>query len=212
MRTPHFQGYPLTEIHGDSIFVTLRWRTPSRLRARDSLWKVSVIMSIILGLYGIIWGDLLHYDPLILAALFVSWLVAVRVALNAMTWRTRVIEFTRESIRFPYKLEASKSLQRALPHAFRIQPMMMLPQGQMGQQGQQLWPMMQSNFYLLLEHVEQTCVLAEVAGVKSADLLAKRLVAVSEFMKQRYDGQQRIVEQDGGETPRGTFPKRRVAL
>lgn len=209
MRTPNFQGYPLTEIHGDSIFVTLRWRTPSRLRARDGLWKVAVIVSIIFGLYGIIWGGLLRYDPLVLAALCVSWLVAVRVALNAMTWRSRVIEFTPECIRFPYKLE-TKSLQRALPHGFRIQPMMMLPQGQMGQQGQQLWPMMQSNFYLLLEHVEQTAVLAEVAGVKPADLLVKRLVSVSEFMKQRYDGQQRIDERQGEEVHRGTFHNRRV--
>jgi hypothetical protein len=211
MRSPNFQGYPLTEIHGDSIFVTLRWRTPSRLRARDGVWKVSVIVSIILGVYGLIWGGLLRYDPLVLAALFLSWLVAVRVALNALTWRKRVVEFTPEWIRFPYKLEASKSLQRGLPHGFRIQPMMMLPQGQMGQQGQQLWPMMQSNFYLLLDHVEQSCLLAEVAGVKSAELLLKRLVSVSEIMKQRFDDQQRIDAQHGEEAPRGTFHTRRVA-
>jgi hypothetical protein len=209
MRTPNFQGYPLTEIHGDSIFVTLRWRTPSRLRARDGLWKVSVIVSILFGLYGIIWGGLLRYDPLVLAALFLSWLVAMRVALNALTWRTRVVEFTPEHIRFPYKME-TKQIQRALPHAFRIQPMMMVPQGQTAQQGQ-VWPMMQSQFYLTLEAVEQSCILAEIEGVKAADLLLKRLMSVSELMKQRYDGQQRIDAQNGEQAPRGTFQKRRVA-
>lgn len=203
MRTPIFQGYPLTEIRGDSIFVTLRWRTPTRLRYRDSLWKVALIASIGLGLYGIIWSDLLRYDLLVLAALFFSWLVAVRVALNALTWRKREIEFTPDCIRFPYKLE-TKQIQRALPHGFRIQPMMMVPQGQTAQQGQ-VWPMMQSQFYLTLEAVEQSCILAEIEGVKAADLLLKRLVSVSEYMKQRYDGQQRIDERQGEEAPRGTF-------
>lgn len=210
MRNPNFQGYPLTEIHGDSIFVTMRWQTPTRLRARDGLWKALVIVSLILALFGYVWGGLSRYDPLILAALCVAWLVAVRVALNAMTWRTRVIEFTPEHIRFPYKLE-TKQIQRALPHAFRIQPMMMVPQGQTDQQGQ-VWPMMQSQFYLTLEAVEQCCILGEIEGVKAADLLLKRLVAVSELMKQRYDGQQRIDGRQGEEAPRGTFHTRRVAL
>lgn len=208
MNTHIWQGFPPTTQRGNEIEITLRWRSPRRIRLRPVLFKVGVIASIGFMVFGLFFGELSHLDPLLLAAMFATWLAVLLAGLTAWTWRKRILVYSPEWISFQYRLD-HKRLQRSLPHGYRLQGFHVPQIGQPPQQAPHV-PFVHQNFFLFLDHPEQTVLLAEVSGAHMAEMLLKRLVNVSEYMKQRYAHRQGG-EHQGEESPRGTF-HRRVAI
>lgn len=207
MKTHNWQGFPPTTQRGDEIAITLRWRSPRRIRLRPVLFKVGVIASIGFMAYRLFWGGLSHLDPLLLAAMFATWLAVLWAGLTAWIWRKRILIYSPQWISFPYRLD-HKRLQRSLSHGYRLQGFHLPQLGQPPQQGPHV-QFVHQNFFLFLDHPEQTVLLAEIHGAQMAEMLLKRLVNVSEHFKQRY-AHQEMGEHHGEEAPRGTFHMRRA--
>lgn len=209
MREIRWQGFPATVQRGDHIAIYLRWRSPRLLQYRGSLFRFLFILSLGFLLYGFLSGGLSLLDPILIGAAFLTYLAALWAGLTACTWRSRVIVFSPHWISCRVRLDNLR-LQRALSHGFRLQPFHLPLQGQHPQQSMHAAMMNQQNYYLYLDHPEQSVVLAEIHGAKHAELLCRRLTNISAFMKRKFEHHEGMGEQQSEDSPRGTFTKRRA--
>lgn len=206
MRQPNWTGFPRTIRKGNCVAVGLRWQSPFLLRYRSSLFRFLFIVSLCFGVYAFLSGWLTRYDPILLATGFLTWLLVCWVGLTACTFRTRVIVFSPHWISFRYRLDNLR-LQRALSHGFRLAQFHLPLHGQQPQHGQHGAMMNQQNFYLYLDHPEQTVLLATIAGQTTAELLSKRLINVSSYFQQKFQHEEGMERHRGEGVPQGTFTK-----